>query len=159
MFTYIDEHLEWEANNLSDFLVSNDFKTFAAAKPLSSGSGPHIQLYKTDLEPSTIFSSALTKVFRIPIVENIKVGQVQLAWKQFADSAKTKGNRGTCLNLEGRLFVGVVGHGGAEVSLTNHLQEYKSNILVAWHHPRKLYDCSNQKNSREHESEFIEFHL
>lgn len=108
---------------MSDFLNSNDFKTFAVkAKPLSSGSEPSIQLYKTDLEPTTIFSSALTEVFRVLIIEDGKVGQVQLAWKQFVDSAKAKDNHintmwDISLDLERRLFVGVVGYRGAEVSL------------------------------------------
>ncbi|KUJ16650.1 uncharacterized protein LY89DRAFT_685553 [Mollisia scopiformis] len=118
--------IEWEQEkNLYDFLVSEDFKAFAVHAKSFSAAPPDPQLYKTDLEPTAIFTAPLTEVIRIPMEEG-QAGEVQLIWKQYIDAIESKENIqinalcGTSLNLEKKHFVGIVGYRGIEMRESIH---------------------------------------
>ncbi|CZR69466.1 uncharacterized protein PAC_19366 [Phialocephala subalpina] len=118
--------MDWEAaNNMPDFIASEEFQGLGAMlKPLAAGP-PNPQLYETDVESSAVFAAKLTEVFRVPVAGEGKLSEVQNVWKEFIKDVSKGGAAnafcGTSLNLEEKLFAGATGYAGKEVSLLSTL--------------------------------------
>jgi hypothetical protein len=88
-------------------------------KPLAAGP-PQLQVFETDQGPSAVFSSQLTEAFRVNIGDSKKAADAQHVWKFFTGALESKVQgiksiSGTSLNLEDKLFVGIIGWEGADV--------------------------------------------
>jgi hypothetical protein len=101
---------------------TTDFKDFiGAVKPLVTGA-PQPQLYETDLSPVKAFESPLTEIFRIPIGSGGNdLSDVRKAWDEFVavileQESGVLSLSGTSLNLEERLFLGILGWPSVDVS-------------------------------------------
>jgi hypothetical protein len=115
---------EWQAeSNFHDFIKSKDFESFAVNfKPLAAGP-PQLQVFETDQGPGAVFSSRLTEAFRVNIGDSKKAAEAQHVWKFFTGALERKVQgiksiSGTSLNLEEKLFVGIIGWEGAEVCVS-----------------------------------------
>ncbi len=98
-------------------MKQDDFQAFVAKlKPHVTGpAGP--QIYNTDSAPATAFASSVTEVFRIPAPDVEKEQVVRTAWRRLVDAAQAEGASvkelsGTSLNLEDKLFLGILGWEG-----------------------------------------------
>jgi hypothetical protein len=74
------------------------------------------QLYDTDIEPKSVYGSALTEVFRIKIGEDEeKKANVKEAWENFVSIGAVKTLSGVSVNVPERTFVGMIGYESEEV--------------------------------------------
>lgn len=89
---------------------------------------PVPQLYKTDFEPGRVFGSTLTEVWQVKVGEgDEKAVESNEAWEKFVGTVVKVGGvnmdvnrksiQGTSLNLDERVWVGVIGWESNEVSL------------------------------------------
>ena len=86
--------------------------------PLSAETTPvPPQLYDTDIEPKSVYGSALTEVFRIKIGEDEeKKANVKEAWENFVKSiGVVKTLSGVSVNVPEKTFVGMIGYESEEV--------------------------------------------
>ncbi|KAH7409744.1 hypothetical protein BKA64DRAFT_640027 [Cadophora sp. MPI-SDFR-AT-0126] len=112
--------IEW--HNASDFtslLSSPGFTTFQSlAKPYSTAP-PNPQLYETDFGTAEVFACKLTEVWQVKVGDGDaaarKVEKARRAWEGFVGTVGGRGIQGVSLNLEGRVWIGVLGWEGGEI--------------------------------------------
>ena len=114
--------IEWEnPQSFYDFVASNNFKAFGAKLKPFALSPPALQIYETNTSPLEAFSSPVTAVTRIRVENDQKLEDVRTSWGCLIDALRSKfGNvvslSGPSLNLEEKMFLGVIGWKTLEVS-------------------------------------------
>jgi hypothetical protein len=122
----MDEYLqntEWEKDSsFYNFISTTEFQEFVSQVKNVITAPPGPQIYETDIEPTNIFTSPLTEVFRVKIGESGDSAEIQKNWEAVVDAAlniaQVDSIHGTSLNLDEKLFVGAFAWEGLEVSLS-----------------------------------------
>jgi hypothetical protein len=116
---------------------SDDFKGFAEMiKPIATAK-PIPEVYETDVSPKEVFTSPVSEIFRIKIHgDQAKETAARAEWENFMKTLNgKKALSGVSINLEERLFLGIVGWESFEVS----------HLLNPFHGARKLKFTGSRK--------------
>ncbi|KAM3086323.1 hypothetical protein ACMFMG_000459 [Clarireedia jacksonii] len=106
--------LGFEYNDSADFykvIKSDDFKDFVESiKPIATAKVIP-EVYETDVLPKEVFSSPVSEIFRIKIYDDqTKETTARAEWEKFSNTLNEKNVlSGVSINLDERLFLGVVG--------------------------------------------------
>lgn len=117
-------HAEWEkAEHFHAFIVSEQFKNFAASiRHLVTGP-PTLQLFDTNLSPQDAASSSSIEIFRVTVPNAKNAETVLQTWKHISQKAKERyGDKvsvtyGKSQNLEQEVVAGIIGWSELEVRL------------------------------------------
>ncbi|KAL5314271.1 hypothetical protein ACEPPN_018696 [Leptodophora sp. 'Broadleaf-Isolate-01'] len=146
--------LEWEKpDHFYAVLTGEGFKAFGSVvKPYSAGP-PNTQLYETDLGPSEVFGSALTEVWQVRVGDGFEREEAARgAWKRFISAigevSAVKRIQGASLNLQEKLWSGVLGWESNEVSLVCKDEE-DSWLTLRIKVREKVLDSAATKEARE----------
>ncbi|CEJ60716.1 hypothetical protein PMG11_09279 [Penicillium brasilianum] len=124
---------EWEkAEHFHAFIVSEQFKNFAASIRHLVNGPPTLQLFDTNLSPQDAASSSSIEIFRVAVPNAKNAETVLQTWKHISQKAKERyGDKaavtyGKSQNLEQEVVAGIIGWSELEDCVPNN----QESVLV-----------------------------